>query len=195
MKLMIVEGNDELNFFTALLNHMSITDVKIENSKGKDRFKEYIKATLMRPEYADQVTVLAVVGDADNDANAAFTKISNLINELGYTPPQRKNQFKLSGEIKSGIYIMPGDYDAGMLEDLCISVAKDKAKLVLARKFVDDAMALPDPPGIEAKSRAMAYLSIMPVSVPSVGVAAIKGYWDFDCPEITDLRAFLENLR
>ena len=195
MKLLIVEGNDEQNFFAELLKYIDIVDVSIENVRGKDKFKSEINAILMSSKYADSYTHLAVVGDAEQNANSSFTKIKNILEGNGLSLPNRKNAFENKNGIKTGIFIMPGDFESGMLEDLCMSAAKYKEKAALAKDFVERASKMEEPPRITSKAEAMAYLSIMPVTVPNIGIGAKRGYWDFSCSEMSDIKSFLENFR
>jgi len=174
MKLIIVEGSDEVNFISALLSTMGINDISIENSEGRDSFRTKIIAFLQSPKYADNLTHLAIVGDAETDSNASFTKIKDILVSIGVSTPSTKNTFVSKENMKTGIYIMPGDADSGMLEDLCLKLAKDKERLKLADQLIETALKMDNPPENVAKAKAAAYLSTMPIHVKSVGIAAKK---------------------
>ncbi|MFH0822915.1 MAG: hypothetical protein V2B18_09205 [Pseudomonadota bacterium] len=61
--------------------------------------------------------------------------------------------------------------------------------------FMQCIMALDESPKNPAKAKAQAFLAVMPHLVKSVGIGALRGYWDLDSPELDDLKAFLEALR
>jgi hypothetical protein len=109
-KVLAVEGKDEVNFFHALLEYVGITDYEIP-------------ALVRMPGFSD-VDVLVVIRDADEDANAAFASIRDSLRKEGFELPENINQFSY-GKPKIGIFIMPGNSDTGMLEDLCLETVKD----------------------------------------------------------------------
>lgn len=195
IKIIIVEGDDETLFIKSLLSWLRITDVEIFNAQGRNKFKAYIKSVLLEPDKVSNVSHLAVVGDAEDNAIASFQVIRTILSNLGYVTPNAKNVIASFQGVSTGIYIMPGDAESGMLEDLCMKIAVDKDKASAAKDFIDGVMDMPNPPQNYPKSFAQAYLSTMPISVPHVGVAALKGYWDFECDEILDLKNFLESFR
>ncbi|GEM_PF-1861259 len=48
-KLLLVEGRDEVNFFTAFLKHTGIEDIQIIPVGGKDKFKVELPTLLNAP--------------------------------------------------------------------------------------------------------------------------------------------------
>ncbi len=42
-KIIVGEGIDEVNFFTALVDHLNLDDLQVEHCGGKDGLKKYIK--------------------------------------------------------------------------------------------------------------------------------------------------------
>ena len=77
-KVVAVEGKDDVNFFDALLKYLEITDVEVRDVAGKENFRRKLPALVRMRGFSD-VKVLVVVRDADNDANAAFESIRNLL--------------------------------------------------------------------------------------------------------------------
>ena len=81
-KVLAVEGNDEENFFDALLKHIGITNFDICKVGGKGQFPKKLPALLKTPGFfsADgslSVTHLAIIRDKDEDN--AFESIANII--------------------------------------------------------------------------------------------------------------------
>ena len=194
-KVLAVEGKDEVNFFNALLKYVGINDFEVYEVGGKQQFKDKLPALVRRRGFSD-VEVLAVVRDADNDANAAFESISNILKKEKLKPPIQINQFS-GGTPKIGIFIMPGNSDTGMLEDLCLKTVEHHPAMVCVESFIDCVSKLENPPNRNniAKVKGQAFLAAMPELVYSVGVGAQKGYWNFNSEELTDLKSFIDNLR
>ena len=174
---------------------MGITDFEVYEVGGKQQFKDKLPALVKRRGFSD-VEVLAVVRDADNDANTAFESIRNILKKEKLEPPVQINQFSESSP-KIGIFIMPGTSDTGMLEDLCLKTVEHHPAMVCVESFIDCVSKLENSPNRNsiAKAKAQAFLAAMPELANSVGVGAQKGYWNFNSEELTDLKSFIDNLR
>ena len=194
-KVLVVEGQDERNFFEALLEHMGITDYEIHSVDGKDKFKNVLPALVRTTGFSD-VEVLAVIRDADEDADAAFKSIKNILKKEGLKPPTRMNKFsRTTDKPIVGIFIMPGNSDTGMLEDLCLRTVETHPAMICVNSFVDCVLKLNAPPRNLSKAKAQVFLAAMPEIVNSVGIGAKKRYWNFDSEELSDLKSFISNLR
>jgi len=192
-KVLAVEGKDEVNFFNELLKDTGITGFEIRDVGGKQQFKSKLPA-LVRMSGFSNVEVLAIIRDANNDANAAFKSIKNILRKEGLKPATEVARFS-KGKPKIGIFIMPGNSDAGMLEDLCLKTVENHPAMKCVNPFVDCISKLKESPNNTAKAKAQAYLAAMPELANSVGVGAQKGYWNFNSEELNDLKKFIENLR
>ncbi len=123
-KVIYVEGNDEMNFFHHYLKSQGISGVQIISAEGKDNFKNLLPKLPKRSGFSD-VETLVVIVDADNDAASAFESITNSLKRAGLTNlPDKPGEFS-AGEPKVGIYILPGDSNPGMLEDLCLKLIRE----------------------------------------------------------------------
>jgi len=192
-KVLAVEGKDEVNFFDALLKHSRIAGFDIRDVGGKDKFKEMLPVLVKVRGFSD-IEVLVVVRDADNDPDAAFDSVRDVLNGQKLDPPDHMNQFS-DGNPRIGVFIMPGNSDTGMLEDLCLKTVEEHPAMECVNAFIDCASGLKYPPKIAAKAKAQAFLAAMPKIVSSVGVGAQKGYWNLDSDELDNLRSFIDNLR
>lgn len=157
-KVIAVEGKDEVNFFDALLRYLGITDVEVRDVAGKENFKLKLPALVRMSGFSD---VLAVIRDADDDANGAFESIRDLLKKEGFEPPAQMNQFS-EGKPKIGIFIMPGNSDRGMLEDLCLKTVEDHPAMKCVKAFIDCALKLDEKPKNITKTKAQAFLAAMP---------------------------------
>lgn len=192
-KVLSVEGKDEVNFFDALLKYIGITDFEIRHVGGKENFKNKLPALVKMTGFSD-VQVLAVIRDADADASKAFQSIRNILKKEGLNPPSQINQFS-NGKLKIGIFIMPGNSDTGMLENLCLKTVENHPAMECVKVFIDCVSKLEKTPHNMPKAKAQAFLAAMPKIANCVGIGAQKGYWNFDSNEIADLRSFIDNLR
>lgn len=192
-KIIAVEGQDEVYFLDALLRNMKITDMEVREVGGKQQFKDKLPALVIVSGFSD-VEVLAIICDADNNAAAAFKSISNILRKEGLKPATEVTQFS-EGSPKIGIFIMPGNSDAGMLEDLCLKTVENHPAMDCVQLFANCISELEEAPHNIVKAKAQAFLAAMPKNVNSVGVGAQKGYWNFNSEELNDLKSFIDNLR
>ncbi|MBD3196842.1 MAG: hypothetical protein GF317_17425 [Candidatus Lokiarchaeota archaeon] len=194
--LIIVEGMDDENFISVLLNYLDIENVEIVNIEGNN-FRDYV------PEIGkitgfDKVKILIIISDADNNANTAFNRIKRSIEQIedyDLIPPNNRNTFNTERPMV-GIYIITkGDSEEGMLEDLCLETIKHNNVMECVDSFSDCISNL----GIElrnpAKSKCQTFLSAMPESVPHIGIAAQRGFWELNSEALDELKLFLSNLK
>lgn len=191
--VMMVEGKDEVNFFDAMLRHLQIGDCEIQDVGGKDQFSVKAPALLRRSGLRDLLAAVAVVRDADADANGAFRSARDILRKEGLAVPERMGEYS-SGKPRVGIYIMPGSGETGMLEDLCLRSVEAHPAMLCVHGFMDCVQGAGLMIGNPAKARAQAFLSAMPEIVQSVGVAAQRGYWSFASDEFSELRQFVRGL-
>jgi len=192
-KLIAVEGNDEVNFFNCLLKDMGFDNYAVEGVGGTRRFNDYFSALVQSSDFSNVDTII-VIRDADESAENAFESIKNVLISVNLEPPKKVNYFSNSIP-KVGVFIMPGDSEKGMLEDLCLRTVKDHPVMELIDVFVKFVLKLEKPPKNIAKSKAQVFLAAMPDIVCSVGLGAAKGYWDFNSEELLALKSFLNHLK
>jgi hypothetical protein len=115
------------------------------------------------------------------------------------------NEFS-TGIPRVGIFIVPGDVDKGMLEDLCLRTVADHPAMPCVDGFLEclrgkvewrepeDVQAAGPHrfPNNAAKAKAKAFLAAQKDDLPSVGVAALAGIWNFDADCLEQLRGFIK---
>lgn len=193
-KVLLVEGRDALEFVTALLKYLKILNAfEVRNFGGVNDFGAYLKAFVVTPGFT-RVKSIGIIRDAENNANSAFTSICNDLKRNDLKPPDRPNS-KASDIPEVSIFILPDCTNPGMLETLLLNSLRD----VPIMKCVDDYFKCLDkasekgPKNIE-KSQIQAYIASKPEYVPHLGLAAHKGYWDWENNAFTDLINFLRGL-
>lgn len=195
--LLLVEGRDEVEFFEALLNYVGVVNiVQIINIGGKDNFKNEFPALLLSPNFSD-VRKYAIIRDADDNADNTFQSVIGILSRHNQPIPEAPGEIISSDGISTGVYIMPGNKEKGMLEDLCLNTVLDSPVLACVNQYIsclhenleNDAF-----PRNEAKAKMHAFLSGMCKFVPSLGIAAKKSYFNFESDSLDDIKQFLQNL-
>ena len=198
---LLVEGNDERNFFEAFTRHLQLPSVQILALDGKDRLREFLEmlagATAFRT-----VKRIGIVRDADESANRTFQSVrtslrnaNDAIRSSGVEFPVPDHPEQLVGEQPAlSVMVLPGDGQAGMLETLlCRTFARDDVNRCIDR-FFQCAEESGTPIRQPGKARARAYLATTPDPHVSVGVAAKRGRWNLDHGAFDGVRSFLKSL-
>lgn len=188
---LVVEGNDQRNFFGAFNDHMSLTGVQIQNFGGVDELPEFLAALANEPEFDDVVERLGIVRDAETNADGAFESVRHSLRNAGLPTPERPEEFA-EGRPAVAVLVVPGGRRAGMLETLvCESFAGEPVD-----RCIDDFFECVGEASIKNpyKARVFAYLTTKPEPRHSVGVAALQGQWDLDHSAFNGVRRFLEEL-
>jgi hypothetical protein len=197
-RVLAVEGQDDVEFFRAVLRTLGIAGCDIREVGGKSQFRDKLpslKATtgFMAPDGTSRVTHLAII--RDHDADNAFDSIAGFVRRLGFDPPSRHGEFS-PGRPAVGIFIMPGEsVEGSMLEDLCLKSVECSDAMECVRVFEGCVTALTPPPGNISKAKAQAFLAAQADIVNAVGLGAQRGYWDLGAPCFDELREFLRALR
>lgn len=198
-KLLLVEGLDEVNFFIAFCKHIDSSDLQIIETGGKEKLKLELPALLLAPGF-EQVQSLGIVQDADNSLEGTVARIKSLLAQLNLPVPKGHADFKEVKKKKTGIYIMPGNRDNGMLENLVLDTVNDHPVLKESDKYIEILRTNlsqdegPKFPRNEHKARLLAYLSGMEKTVSSLGLAAQKGYFNFDSEHLDELKQFIKTI-
>lgn len=206
-KFLLVEGQDEVKFFEALLKHLNLKGIQIYEVGGKDNLHKKFPAFLRDP-HIYQVTAYAIIRDADANRASAFESIKRLLQSQGQPCPATWNDFAVTDSLKVGIFIMPGNAETGMLESLCLQTIANHPIMPCVESFMQclednlERKLTDEPkdrgkayyPKNEEKARMHIFLSARHEVTTSIGLAAQRGYWSFDHEALADLRSFLQQL-
>lgn len=188
----LVEGNDDRNFFRAFANHCRIDGFQVQPYGGAPGLGRFLKTFVGRPGF-DGVTALAIVRDADGNAASAFQSVRSALANARLPQPGRPGE-RSAGPPAVAVWIMPDGENPGMLETLLWASVADEAIRACVTDFLACAGRAGAPMGSPDKARAHAFVATRPRPEVSVGVAALEEYWDFDRPAFERLRAFLETV-
>jgi hypothetical protein len=192
-KLLLVEGKEDVRFFKALLKHMLIDSVQVEETQGKTKLPNFIKTLPLAPNY-ENVESIAAVRDADDNPDGALQSVSNAFKSAGMNCPSGHGAFS-EGRPKTGMFIMPDGVSSGMLEDLCLkAVLDDPAFRCVEDYFNCIAKAGVSEPKPITKAKLYAWLASRENAGRLVGEAAEAGYWRWDHEVFKKLLAFLNEM-
>lgn len=190
---LLVEGNDERNFFQHFCQHLSLKNVEVHGFGGVNNFKRYLPAFVNIPGF-DNVARLGIVRDAEQSATSALQSIQSVTKNAGLSPPDHVQKFT-EGTPAVGVLVLPGGDQNGMLETLLCQTFADSPENACIDEFFNClenqanlSLKRPD------KSRAYAFLSTKEFPQSSVGVAAQKDYWNLDHDALANVRNFLTEL-
>ena len=196
-RLLAVEGKDECNFFSALLANLSIERVQMVDIGGKDKFSVELPLLTNIGGFGG-VTVIGFVRDAEeNMAGSAFDSICATLRKCHLPAPSAMASV-IGGPPKIGVFIMPDNQESGMLEDLCLKTLNGQPLENCINEYMDcvsNAISAEERTLFnEPKARVQTYLSSRVPIVNSLGLAAAKGYWNFENPCFDEIKNFLHNL-
>jgi len=194
--LLLCEGEDEVNFFSAWLSELGLTDVQPLAYQGKTKLSEFL-SDLPKISGSSQVKRIAITRDADEDASAALESVNHIIQQApswvqAFQPP---------------IFVLPGNGRSGALESIWLASLVDDPKAACVEDFFRCIQEKGwEPSQIFAKNdKARAQLWIASKDVPNerFGIAPwhgrrntdrpwMKEKWvNFEHPAFDELRQFL----
>lgn len=196
-RLLIVEGDDEVNFFKALLKQKNLNDFQVISVGGKDKFPTELPL-LINLEGFSKVNTIGFVRDAEeNKAQSAFSSICSQLRKNNLPVPNSINEVIEKSGVRVGIFIMPNNADEGMLEDLCIESIKNNAIYDCIEQYLECCYSKLPNEGNQiktAKAKVLIYLATKNPIVNSLGVATQKGYWDLENACFNEIKNFIDKL-
>lgn len=193
-KIIIVEGNDEVNFFDYLLKNRSELQaldlrnkVQIIPIQGVNNMKKELSVLKNRSGF-DIVKSIAVIRDADSNEAAAFESVKNFLQANNLPAPTTVGNFtdENSDGIKGGIFVIPGnDIPGTMLEDLCLASVHENPIINLVDSYISELQKLQEIQEIEistnlSKTKILVYLASQKKIFSSLGT----GVANFDITNI-----------
>ena len=202
---LLVEGKDTRNFFKALVEHMALTRVQVQNFGGVHELRSFLSAFVRAPDFT-KVTSIGIVRDAEriaterpgggtenNPAARAFQSVRDSLERVKLPAP--RHPVEPAGEHPAvRVFVLPGNNAPGMLETLLCKTFADDPVERCVETFLRCAEKSGNPVEHPDKARAHAWLATRRLPHVSVGVAAQKGYWDFDHGVLDGVRRFLAAL-
>ena len=191
---LLVEGNDQRNFFEAFIEHLSLADIQIQNFGGINDLRAFLLALINAPGFREIVQSVGIVRDAETSAQAAFQSVQSSLRNAGLPVPNQPER-RAGGSPAVTVLILPGNSRPGMLETLLNETFANTPEDACINAFFECVEAVPAVSiNNPDKARAYAYLTTKPNPHHSVGMAAKQRYWDLDHPVFDRIRQFLAAL-
>ena len=193
-KQLLVEGNDQRNFFEAFARHLGLTDaLQICDFGGVNELRRFLAAFAKMPDFGS-VRSVGIVRDAEVSEDAAFRSVQSSLANADLPVPAAVGE-PAEENPRVAALILPGGGNPGMLETVLCRTIGDRDVNRCIDDFFECVEQLPDQ-AIDNpdKSRAFAYLTTRRNPHHSVGVAAKAGAWDLDHAAFDDIKDFLNGL-
>lgn len=133
-KVLLVEGRDDREVIYQFCNYYDIDNRSLFSVEPKDGIKSLIADLRLRVRTG--VKVLAAVIDADVDLNTRWKEIRDSVAEEGYRFPSNPAkggtilEAPNASRPKLGIWLMPDNQVAGILEDFLLCLAQEDNTLI-----------------------------------------------------------------
>ena|SRR2546421_7803891 len=192
-KLLLGEGIDEVNIFSALLRHLGIDDIQVEQYGGKDMFRDVLAALVLQRTFRDVIS-LGVTRDADNNAAAAFASICDALRNQRLVTPSRSGAIEV-GSPRIGVMILPDGHSDGALEDLCFaSLHTDPILPCIDQYFACVGSVSSPSTRPNSKARIHAWLAAQTPPDLRLGHAIGRGWLDWNNAAFDELKNFIRAL-
>jgi hypothetical protein len=196
-RILVVEGYGDLLFYAELLEELGAHEkVFIKELGGKSGMKTHL-ATFINPDFLDSKTAIAFIFDADTAPHATRNSLQRLLSKITHKPVI-DGQWS-GGKPNIGLFIVPGGDQAGEIETLVLkSWASDPANAE-ERRCVEGYISCLQTTGATAHSPAKgqigALLAVKYDEDPRLGPGARRKVFNFERPELQDLRGFLSGFK
>ena len=121
---LLVEGNDQRNFFEAFTSHLSISNIQIQNFGGVNELSDFLEGFVGATGFRETVQSLGIVRDAETSAERSVPKCSVFVGADATLPVPDSPAERTDTNPAVAVLILPGDNRQGMLETLlCESFA------------------------------------------------------------------------
>lgn len=193
-KLLLVEGNDDEGFFKKITEEIGIKNLQIVNLEGARKFNtETLRAITQVHDFRMIVRSMAIVRDADKNAQQVFDSICSVLRVFDLPVPKKPMEFEDRGSIKVGVLIIPPKKDKGKLEDLCLFSVQHLKEMTCIDSFFECIRTVADEfPEDLPKAKIKAFLASRKKSVPHLGVGMQKGYFPVDNKVFDGIKTFLK---
>ena len=193
--VLLVEGKDDQNFFTSMLDEMNISNIGVVSMDGKSRLRERLGSLLKSPGFSSTVTALGIIRDADQSRTSEFQSVTDALKAYNLKVPKYDQEIVFSNP-STGVFILADEREQGMLESLLQLTIEDTDRGDCIDRFFECVSRIRHGSEFEKSSKAFIHTYIATTQHPgvSVGVAAQKHIWQWDHPALSSIREFVLRL-
>ncbi|MCS6919336.1 MAG: hypothetical protein NZM28_06165 [Fimbriimonadales bacterium] len=176
------------------MRHLELIDeVQIIEAQGKTRMPTRLRA-IRAVEGFSKVQAIGVLRDADDNPQGAFESIRNALRDAALPYPARAGEIA-QGVPATGVFIAPSASETGSLEDLCLQSLQHDKRMTCVRRFIQCVLKRQFSLHQLSKVQMMAFLAVQEREpCASLGIAAMRGAFDFTHPAFSSLKQFLQAL-
>jgi len=193
--VLIVEGQEDKSFFSALIRHTRLENIQVEGIGGKTELPRQLNQLSKSRGFLDNTVSLGIIRDADENAGGAFQSVCSALQHAQLPIPRQVLETQ-RGSPHVTVMILPGNNAPGMLEDICLlSVAQDPAIACLDQYFdcLSKQEGINYPHNI-SKARVHAFLASRDRADLRLGEAAQRGYWPWNHSAFDQVKSFLQQI-
>jgi hypothetical protein len=177
-RLALVEGKDEVNFYSAIRAQLGLPDIEIRSFEGVNNLRPTLEA-LRSVEGFDRLIVLAIVRDAEGNGRAALQSVKDALRVNGFAVPEHGLE-RVGANPAVMMLINPHETPSGRFEDVCAESVRDTPVMRCVEEYIACLKGLGSGmPTKEWKTRIHAYIAAQKEPHVSLGIAAGYGYFPF----------------
>ena len=198
---LLVEGRVPEMFFREMVAAYDLKDlveVRTFGDIGKDNLQTYLEIFTQKPGFKQKVKRLGIIRDAENNpADSAFQSVRASLRGALLPVPGEMNQLE-GAPLSLAVFILPNCQDAGMLETLCLTSAKEVEQIRDIFPCLDEFFGCLEKqgrkPGNPDKSRFAGLALACDVIDPQLGRAAQQGKIPWQTQAFEPLKLFLQRI-
>ena len=190
-RLLLVEGTDDLKFFGFLLEHLGISNIQVVEYGGKNNFRNFIRTLQQVPKF-ENVFSLAVVRDANGDANSARQSVEHALSDAQLWSPGNGGTGPDS-TLPVSVLIMPPGRSDGCLETLLWETISAGVNSACIEDYIG-CVEIPPEGTRYAKAKIHTYLAAQPKPGLKIGESLASRYWDVNHSAFDPVKDFLREL-
>jgi hypothetical protein len=190
-KLLLVEGKDEVNFYSAIKDHIGLVDIEIRSFEGINNLRPTLEA-IRGVEGFDRLTAVAIVRDAEGNGAAALQSVRDALRATGFAVPHQGLERAGTGPTVV-ILINPHERPDGRFEDVCADSVRRSPVMRCVEEYIACLKALGvGMPAKEWKTRVHAFIAAQEQPQISLGIAAKYGYFPLGDPAFDTIRRLFD---
>ncbi|MFA6450218.1 MAG: DUF3226 domain-containing protein [bacterium] len=192
--LILVEGKSDELFFKYFCDRSGIKNIEFRDIKGKENFHSIIRAISISPSFSETVTFLGIIRDSDDNEDGAFESVCDALRASNLPVPS--NPLGIAeGNIKVCVLLLPGGGKSGELEDLFLESWKEAPVFECVDEYFKCVETKENKlPKKMSKAKVQVFLGSREDVDERFGIAAVKGYINFNHPAFDIIREFFSKI-
>lgn len=197
-RVLVVEGIDDANFFDHLLSLVGAdpTATRIIIAKGDVNIAKAVEGIVKSRDYVvGTVRHISLVRDADSNPVRSLEGLRRSLESLGLTSPPHAGFVvvdHLGEERRIGLFLIPSDSQAGMLETILLEIVEEDLRYIEVRNAFNNIEAAQGARFDHREKRLMRlFLAVSDHDCMGAGLAFKRGAFNAYDNRLDDLRTFL----